>query len=221
MQKTEIRNQGVASNFIRSGAIAGMVSAFAFAVIHHIFISDIWFSLILMMVAGALCGLSIGWSYALLLKNPSIRNWWQYNMLYVLLLILLGIISVLVFEPVTTMAALVEANAPPDKLISQALPFTALFTLLAAILVSRLYRAGWFQFGVILLTCILLILLLGLNVSVLGLIYIPRGSFYLITEFFGLILIINVVYAALFTALERKHLLGGRQFIEQATLVSK
>jgi hypothetical protein len=193
---------------VRSGAIAGAASAFAFAVIHHIFISDIWFSLIIMMVAGALCGSSISWSYALLIKTHSIRSWGQYNMLYVGLLILLGITSMLVFEPVTTMAALIEANAPPDKLIGQALPFTALFTLLAAILLSRLYRASWLQFSVILLSCILLIFLLGLNVSVLGLVYIPRGSFYLVMEFFGLILAINVVYTFVFTVLERKRLLA-------------
>jgi MFS family permease len=205
METRAIQGQKVGSS-VRSGAIAGALAALAFAIIHDIFISDIWFSLIMMMGAGAICGLCIGWSYALLTEVPSTGSWWRYNMLYVALLILLGITSVLVFEPTTTMAALVAANAPPDKLIGQALPMTALFTLLAAVLISLLYRQSWRHFGVVLLTYTLLILLLGLNVSVIGLVSIPRGSLYLVVEFFGLILAINVVYAALFTALERKRL---------------
>jgi len=67
--------------YVRAGAVAGAVSAFAFAIIHHIFISDIRFSLLL-MVAGVLCGLDIGWSYTLLVEAPSIGSWLRYNMLY-------------------------------------------------------------------------------------------------------------------------------------------
>ena len=207
MQTRNIHEQSVGS-YIRSGAIAGAVSAFVFAVIHHIFISDIWFSLIMMMAAGALCGLCIGWSYAFLVKAPSIGSWWKYNMLYVALLALLGVTSIFMFEPITTIAALVEANEPPGELIGQALPLTAVFTLLAAVLVSLLYGQNWRHFGVVLLSCTVLVLLLGLNVSVLGLVYIPRGSLFLILEFFGLILVLNVVYAAVFTALERKSMLS-------------
>lgn len=207
MPVIKIRAQENTRSSICSGAIAGASAAFAFAAIHHIFISNIWFLLPVMLTAAALCGLCIGWSYSLISKEPTACSWWQYNLLYVALLFLLGIISVLVFEPTTTMAALVEANAPPDKLIGQALPLTALFTLLSAVLISWRYRASWLQFAIILLTCILLILLLGLNVSVLGFIAVPRGSLYLIAEFYGLILAINVIYATIFTILERKLLL--------------
>jgi hypothetical protein len=206
MQERDFHKQSMAST-IRSGAIAGALSAFAFAVIHYIFISDIWFSLVMMMVAGALCGSCIAWSYALLNKAPSAASWWTYNMLYVALLALLGVVSILVFDPTTTMAALVAANAPPDQLIGQALPLTAVFTLFAAVLICLLYRASWRHFGVVLVTCTFLIALLGLNVSVLGLVSIPRGSLYLVMEFFGLIFFINVVYATLFMVLERRFLL--------------
>ena len=180
-------------NYIRSGALAGAISVFAFTVIHDFFISDIWFSLVIMLIAGALCGLCIGWSYALLIKAPSSGSWWRYNMLYVGLLFLLGIVSVLIFEPTTTIAALSAANEPPDQLIRQALPYTALFTLLAAVLINLLYRGNWRHFGVIVLTCTVLIFLLGLNVSVLGFVYIPRGSLYLVLEFFGLIVFIIII----------------------------
>ena len=55
----------------------------------------------------------------------------------------------------------------------------------------------------------MLVLLLGLNVSAIGLVTIPRGSLYLVLEMFGLILALNVVYVAVFFVLERKSLVGG------------
>lgn len=193
--------------YLRSGALAGALSAFTFAIIHHIFISDIWFSVIMMMVAGAVCGLCIAWSYRLLVEAPSIGSWLRYNMLYVGMLDLLGAASVFVYEPVTTIAALVEANEPPDELFGQAMPMTIVFTLASAVVISLLYRRSWLRIGAILLTCTVLVLLLGLNVSVIGLVFIPRGSLYLVVELFGLILAINWVYVAAFIALERKSLL--------------
>ena len=196
-------------SYVRSGAVAGAVSAFAFAIIHHLFISDIWFSLIVMMVAGAVCGLCVGWTYGLLFEAPSTGSWVRYNMLYVAMFVLLGAASVLVYEPVTTIAALIEANEPPDELFRQALPMTVGFTLATAILVSLLYGRSWPHYGAILLTCTMLILLLGLNVSAIGLVYIPSGSVYLVVELFGLILAINMVYVAVFMALERKSLVRG------------
>jgi hypothetical protein len=196
-------------HYVRSGAVAGAVSAFAFAIIHDVFISDIWFSLIMMMVAGAVCGLCIAWSYGLLVGAPSTGSWLGYNALYVAMFVLLGVASVLVYEPVTTIGALIAANEPPDELFRQAMPMTVVFTLATAILVSLLYGRGWRRTGAILLTCTVLVLLLGLNVSVIGLVAIPRGSLYLVVELFALILAINVVYVAVFIGLERKSLFGG------------
>jgi hypothetical protein len=193
----------------RSGAVAGIISVFAFAIIHHLFISNIWFSLIIMLPAGVLCGACVGWSYGLIFEPSSIGSWLRYNMVYVLMFVLLGGVSVLVFEPVTTIMALVVANEPPDELIGQAMPMTIIFTLATATLLSWRYGRSWLHYGVILLTCILLVLFLGLNVSVIGLVYIPGNSLYLIAEMFGLILAINLVYVATFMVLERKSLVGG------------
>ena len=195
--------------YVRSGAVAGAASAFAFAVIHHLFISDIWFSLIIMLPAGVLCGGCVGWTYGLLFETPSVGSWVRYNMLYVVMFVLLGAVSVLVFEPVTTIMALVVANEPPDELIGQAMPMTIVFTLATAVLLSWRYGRSWLHYGAILLTCTLLVLLLGLNVSVIGLVSIPGNSFYLVAEMFGLILVINLIYVAVFITLERKSLIGG------------
>ncbi|UCG23892.1 MAG: hypothetical protein JSW55_17435 [Chloroflexota bacterium] len=190
-----------------SGAIAGAASAFIFTIIHDILISDIWFSLAIMLVAGALCGACLSWSYSLVVDAPSLRSWAAYNLLYDAMFVLLGLVSVLLFEPVTTMAAVVTANGPPDELIGQAMPITAVFTLLMAIIISLIYGFNWSRFGVILLTSTVLVLLLGLNVSVIGLVSIPRGSWYLVMEMFALILVLNVMYVIVFVGLERKTML--------------
>ena len=197
--------------FIVSGAIAGAVSAFAFAGIHHLFISNIWFSLVIMLPAGILCGGCVGWSYSLMFDPPSIGSWLRYNMVYVAMFVLLGAISVLVFEPVTTIMALIVANESPDELIGQAMPMTIAFTLAAVILLSWRYGRNWLHYGVILLTCTLLVLFLGLNISVIGLVYIPGSSLYLIAELFGLILVINLAYVAVFIAIERKSLIARNE----------
>lgn len=127
-------------------------------------------------------------------------------MLYVFMFALLGAASVFVYEPVTTIAALIEANEPPNQLFGQALPMTIVFTLGTSILVSLLYGRRWKHFGAILMTCSVLVMLLGLNVSVIGLVFIPSGSIYLVAELFGLILAINLVYVAVFFVLELKGL---------------
>lgn len=199
----------VSGRYPRSGAIAGATSAVGFAIIHHIFISDIWFSLLIMMVAGALCGLCVAWSYSVLSRAPSFGGWLRYNTVCVVLLALLAVASVLTFDPVTTMAALIVANGPPHDLIGQAMPMTAIFTALAAVVISMLYERGRMYFAAILLTCIVIVLFLGLNISAIGLVDIPRGSLYLVLELFGLIVAINVVYVAAFAALERRSLLYG------------
>jgi hypothetical protein len=204
--------------YARSGAAAGVVSAFVFAVIHDLFISDIWFSLIALVVAGAVCGLCLGWSYALLVTAPSLGGWVRYNLLYLAMFLLLGAASVLVYEPVTTLSAVIAANAPPDELIRQAMPMTVAFTLATAALVSLLYPKSWTRFGAILLTCTVLVLSLGLNVSTIGLVDIPRGSLYLIMELFGLILALNGVYVLVFIALERRSLL--RALVDSQRLVA-
>jgi len=189
--------------FVLSGALAGAISTLVFTIIHDIFISDIWFMLTPMLLAGALCGGLVSWSYGLLVSSNSLRNWLGYNLIYVVLFCLLGVASVLLFEPVTTMAAVVTLNGPPTDLINQAMPMTVAFTFGMAILITMLYGPSWVKFGSVLLTCIVLVALLGLNVSAIGLVSIPVGSLYLIFELFGLIAALNLVYAVVFIPLER------------------
>jgi hypothetical protein len=191
---------------VLTGALAGVISSLVFTIIHDIFISDIWFMLVPMLAAGALCGALLSWSYRMLEGEPSMRSWLGYNLLYVLLFGLLGMVSVLVFEPVATMAEMVTLNGPPSGLINKAMPMTAVFTLGMAALITQLYGRSWVKFASVLLTCIVLVALLGLNVSVIGLVSIPRGSLYLVLELFGLVVALNVVYMVVFMAMERRRL---------------
>jgi hypothetical protein len=186
-----------------AGTFAGMISTLIFTIVHDIFISDIWFMLLPMLTAGALCGALVSWSYGLLVAIPSKRSWLIYNLVYVALFGLLGVASVLFFEPVTTMAAVVTLNGPPTELIDQAMPMTIVFTLGMAILITLLYGRSISKFLAVLLTCTVLVALLGLNVSAIGLAEIPSGSLYLIAELFGLIVALNAVYVVVYMVLER------------------
>lgn len=188
---------------LRSGALAGAVSALAFTALHDVIISDIWFSLVPMMAAGALCGLCVAWTYARLFDRPTLIGWIAYNLLYVLLFVLLGGGSVLLFEPVTTMAAVLAANAAPRDLIVQALPFTAAFTIACAALISFVWARTLLDVVAVGVTCVVLVTFLGLNVSALGLVALPRSAAFLVAELLILILVLNLVYMVVFWYLER------------------
>lgn len=193
---------------IFTGIAAGAVSAFCFALIHDMLISDIWFSLPALLVAGAICGLCIGWTYAALFPRPSVASWLSYNALYDGMFVLLAGASILVFEPVTTLAAVMASDALPDFLIRLELPVIIASTLVMTAVIGRLYARTWSQVAGILATCTVLVLLLGLNVSAIGLIAIPRSSLYLVAELAGLILALNLVYIAVFLGLGWKAFFG-------------
>lgn len=190
-----------------SGAAAGAASAFAFAAIHQLFIMDIWFSLVPMMIAGAICGLSLAWTYGLLFEHPSLGSWLRYNAAFVILLALLAVASLLFYEPITTIPVLIAAKEPPIALFRGAMPLTIGFTLGAAALLSLSWGRTLLKFSSILVTCTIVVLLLGLNVSAIGFVELPSGTAYLIVELFGLILALASVYAAGVLLLERRTLL--------------
>ena len=191
-----IRSPSIAA-FSASGAMAGALSAFVFCVIHQLIISSIWFAIGAMLVAGAVCGTCLAWSYALSTQEQTVRSWVQYNALYVGALVCLGITSLVMFEPVTTISALLQSNVPPRALIAQALPITGLFTVGSAALLIMLYRPGWRGASAILATTVVVVLFLGLNISTLGLVFVPNALLYVLAEVFALILSLALVYAGL------------------------
>ncbi len=192
----EVNRTAGTLGFAASGALAGALSALIFCVVHQLLISPIWFALVAMLVAGAVCGASVAWSYAVAVDTKTVRSWIQYNAVYVAVLVALGITSLIIFEPVTTIATLLESNEPPRALIAKALPITGLFTLASAVLLIALYRPGWRGAGAILVTAVAVVAFLGLNISILGLVFVPKSSLYVIAEVFALIVTLALVYAA-------------------------
>jgi hypothetical protein len=116
---------------------------------------------------------------------------------------LLGMASVLIFDPVTTMAEIMALNGPPTELIDQAMPMTIVFSLGMAVLITVCYGPSVTKFFAVLLTCTMLVALLGLNVSAIGLVDFPSGSLLVIAELFGLIVALNVVYLTVYVVLDR------------------
>ena len=113
-----------------------MISSFVFTAVHHLLISDIWSTILVMLAAGAVCGLCLGWTFALLSDNPSIRSWLRFNFVFLAMFVLLGITSVIIYEPVTTITTLIEANSPPSDLINVVLPLIMGFTLVITFVVG-------------------------------------------------------------------------------------
>jgi len=197
-----------AGSFASTGAIAGAFAALVFCVVHQLLISPIWFALVAMLIAGAVCGASLAWSYTVAVGSRTVRSWIQYNALYVGVLVALGITSLMMFEPVTTIPELLKSNEPPRALIGHALPVTAVFTAASAALLGALYRPGWGGAGAILVTTLVVVLFLGLNISILGLVFVPRSMSYVIAEVLTLIVTLASVYAASMAFLWRAALSG-------------
>lgn len=193
---------------LRSGALAGMATVLVFTAVHQLMISDIWFSLLPMLVVGGLCGLALAWSYRVVFAEPGAGSWLRYNLAYLAVLVLLGVVSVAVFEPVTTAEAVMAGNGPPDALIGQALPFTGLYTLAAGALLSAVWGRSPGKAGALFLTTTALVFLFGLNISVVGLVEMSGGGYRALAEFFGLTVLILAGNAAFYLAFERRALFG-------------
>ncbi len=194
-------------HFVRSGAVAGVVSVLVFTLAHQLLINNIWLSFPIMAAAGGACGASLAWTYGLLFKRPSFKNWLGYNLFYDAVFLLLAAVSVAVFEPVISMAALLAGGPPPPELTAQGFPLVALFIVLTTAAAALLFRARrWAQWAALLLTSALLLLLLGMNVALIGLVGIPDQGGWVVAEFFGYILLLNAVFVATFILLERTNL---------------
>jgi hypothetical protein len=184
------------SGFVAMGTVAGVLSTLAFTILHQVLIVPIWFALPAMLGAGALCGACLAWSYALVVHRRTIGTWLQYNAAYLAIIVALGLTSLAVFEPVTTIEALLQSKQPPRELIGRALPVTGAFTLVAVALLGGLYRPGWRGAAGILVTAVVIVVLLGLNISALGLVAIPRSAVGVVAEVLALLLVLGAVYAA-------------------------
>jgi hypothetical protein len=183
------------------GAVAGAIATLIFTWIHELMISNIWNTLSFMLLAGALCGILIAWSYFMLVKEVRMISWLMYNLIFFLMFILLGVLSVFLFDPVTTVAELIVQNKAPTHLLSKVTPLLIVFLFGMTLIIGIFFKANWKQYLAVLITCFVLIIFLGTNVAIIGLVDIPTTSFYLVLNFFLLQLALAVVYAVSFWVL--------------------
>ncbi|MEJ2613651.1 MAG: hypothetical protein P8Z35_01715 [Ignavibacteriaceae bacterium] len=99
-----------------------------------------------------------------------------------------------------------QTKTRPDELIKKALPLSEIFIVSFSIIMGFLFGKKIIDYILILITNSVLMIFLGLNVSIIGLVKIPSDFFYLVFELFALIITIFAVYAGVFILLERKSL---------------
>lgn len=182
-----------------AGIIAGAASSLVFTILHGLIISPIWFMLIPMLVAGAICGFFLSLSYELLVDKSSVTGWLGYNFLYIVLLFLLGPISLVLYEPIMTIPELISSpNGLPAELFREVLPFVAVYAPLMALMITALHSRRWRGFGVVFITCAVLVFLLGLNIAPMGLIFLSDGWVKMLLELAGLIVALNLVFVVVY-----------------------
>lgn len=186
-----------------SGAIGGGLTVLAFVALHDLWISDIWFNLVPMVLSGALCGLSIVWSYAATTTKPSWGRWFSFNAVCALLLVGLGAASFALLEPRFGIAEMMNADDALGQLLPPALPLIVVGTVAGAAVL-------WVAFGrrpgaalPMLVTQGLLMFLVGHNLAILGLVEIPTEQWYRVAEFVGLTVFLAAGYALAVLVLER------------------
>ena len=197
------------AGFGRRGAAAGATSVVVFTAVHHLTISNIWATLPIMLAAGALCGWSLAWSYKGLFRDYSLRTWLGYNAAHLMVFAALGLASVAVFDPVTTVAAVMARGGPVDDLIARALPMLGLFIGLATVAMGWIFAVAWQGYLRLLVTISLLMLFLGSNISVLGLVDFGGAPLGPVLTFFALTFLLAAVFAAAFAVLAPTHHRGA------------
>lgn len=88
--------------------------------------------------------------------------------------------------------------------------------LAASVLINLMFGNRRSTYLPVLLTCVVIIMTLGLNVSIIGLVDIPTDSVYFVAELLGLIVFLNLAFVAAFVALERRAL--ARSFLPSLRL---
>ena len=178
------------------GALVGAVTVLGFAVIHDIFIVDIWDSIRRMVIAGALCGLCLTWSYNKAVGHHSTGRWWAYIGSCAAVLVALGGVSFVVLDPRFTMAELIAADDALARLIPPVLPLMIVASLVGTLVVWVGFGRRWRAIIPILVTQVLLVFLVGHNLAILGVVEMSSDLLTVAWEFVGLTLFLAATFAA-------------------------
>ncbi len=177
------------------GAAAGGLTVLGFTVLHDIVISDIWFNLMPMLIAGMICGLCLAWSYRSTAGGRSAARWYGYNASYVLILLMLGAVSLVVLEPRFTMAELMVADDPLGDLLPPAVPLLVVGPLVATVVTWALFGRNRASVLPILVTQFIIGFLLGHNLAALGAVVWVAEIVPLLAEFVVLTVALAVAFA--------------------------
>jgi hypothetical protein len=186
-----------------AGAVSGVISTATFTVVHYYTISNIWPMFVPMAVVGAVCGATIAASFTRLTRRESAAAWAGYNLAYLVMLGSLAAASVAVFEPVTAMAAVTDAGGSVGDLIARALPLTVGFVVVAGGVIGAVLARRPTDYLWALLCTTVLTIFVGLNVSVLGMIDFTGAPLGPVVEFFGLIVLLDAVFAVSYLVVRR------------------
>lgn len=184
-----------------TGAVAGAVSALAFTALHGALIVDIWDRAGAMALAGALCGTCLAWSYASVRVTWSVTSWLAYNGLHVVLLVALGIVSLVLLEPTASMAELVASTDPLGDLVPSALPLMAWASVVGTGVVWATSGRGLGSLPAVFITQVLLVVLIGHNFAILGLVELPDVGAALAT-FVGVTVFLGASFAVSYLLLD-------------------
>jgi len=190
--------------------IAGVVAVVAFAALHQLLISNIWDMAIIMTIAGALSGLCLAWTYRRFVVRPSVGSWIRYTATYLGFFAVIPLISVLMFDPVITVMEASESDGPLTDLLIEALPLTIISMIGIAVIVSLLFGSLKRDLGPALLTSVVLMLFLGLNLTIMGLVEFSGKGLGVVVGFMALIGFIGSVFTAVLIALEWRTMRSSR-----------
>lgn len=152
------------------GVVTGVVVVFGFTIFHNLVIADIWFNIGPMLIAGAVCGFCVAWSYRRAVVGHSTGAWFRYAGLYTVEMIVLGAVSVAVLQPRFTMAELLVADNDMELLMPQSVPLMVGTMVVGTVLFWLYYDRRKAAFFPILVTQVLLVFLLGHQLAFLGLV---------------------------------------------------
>lgn len=186
-----------------AGAAAGVVATTVFTLAHHLFIIPIWWAFPFMAVAGALCGAVLAWCYRRLVEAGTGRSWAVFVGMFIFMFGLLALASSIVYEPIITMAEVVESTGGNPIPIGESMGLMVVFTFGWAGFLSVFYRRGWRGFAAALAATAILMLILGVNVSTMGLVEIPTTGWVLVLEFFGYLVALGVSFGLSYRFIER------------------
>lgn len=176
------------------GALNGAVVVLVFTFFHNVYIVDISWNIGPMLFSGALCGLSVVWSYRRAVAEHSTGAWFLYTGLYAAEMIALGVVSLAVLRPRFTMAEAMVMDDAMAELVPPSVPLMVGVIVVGTILFWLYYGRRRAALVPILVTQVLLVFLLGHQLAFLGLV---EPSSTLIVAF-GEFALINVGIAGAF-----------------------